>query len=287
MTELVRYEAARSALTAAVSVDEVRNIHDVSRAMAYYARQAKDSDLIDKATELRLRAERRLGEMIVAQKETTGLNQGAAGGGKKASSRGTLVEPRDTRPTLASAGIDEKLSARAQKIAALPELAFEERLNAAKKQAADALRLTTAEKQQRRAEREADLAAKQHALPDERFGVIYADPPWRFEVYSRDTGLDRDASNHYPVQALEQIEALDVPSIAADDCVLFLWATVPTLMQAGEVMAAWGFVYKSCVTWAKDRAGKKDTGFATRPSTYSLGREAAFPGLRRGSSGRR
>jgi hypothetical protein len=102
----------------------VKDIHDVSKAMAYYARQAKDSDLIDKATELRLRAERRLGEMIIAQKETIDLNQGAAGGGKKTSPRGTLVEPRDTRPTLASAGIDKKLSASAQRIAALPEPAF-------------------------------------------------------------------------------------------------------------------------------------------------------------------
>ena len=84
MTELVRYEAARSALTVAVSVDEVKDIHDVSKAMAYYARQAKDSDLIDKATELRLRAERRLGEMIIAQKETIDMNQGGAGGGKLA-----------------------------------------------------------------------------------------------------------------------------------------------------------------------------------------------------------
>ena len=54
-------------------------------------------------------------------------------------------------------------------------------------------------KQAARAERESELAAKQLALPTKRFGVIYADPPWQFEVYSRDTGLDRDPSNHYPV----------------------------------------------------------------------------------------
>ena len=100
-------------------------------------------------------------------------------------------------------------------------------------------------KQAARAERESELAAKQLALPAKRFGVIYADPPWRFEVYSRDTGLDRDASNHYPVQALEKIKTLDVASIAASDCVLFLWATAPMLPEALEVMAAWGFEYRS------------------------------------------
>ena len=110
-------------------------------------------------------------------------------------------------------------------------------------------------KQAARAERESELAAKQLALPTKRFGVIYADPPWRFEVYSRDTGLDRDASNHYPVQALEKIKALDVASIAAPDSVLFLWATAPMLPEALEVMAAWGFEYRTNFVWAKDRAG--------------------------------
>jgi N6-adenosine-specific RNA methylase IME4 len=51
------------------------------------------------------------------------------------------------------------------------------------------------------------------------------------------------------------ITARDVPSISADDCVLFLWATVPMLTRALEVMAAWGFDYKSHVCWEKDRTG--------------------------------
>ena len=54
------------------------------------------------------------------------------------------------------------------------------------------------------------------------------------------------------------IKARPVARIAADDCVLFLWATVPMLTQALEVMAAWGFAYKSHAIWAKDRVG---TGF--------------------------
>ena len=54
------------------------------------------------------------------------------------------------------------------------------------------------EKAERRATREAELAARIIALPDKKYGVIYADPPWRFEPYSRDTGMDRAADNHYP-----------------------------------------------------------------------------------------
>ncbi len=112
-----------------------------------------------------------------------------------------------------------------------------------------------AAKQARRASLEAGLGAKQRALPDKRYGVIYADPPWRFEPYSRITGMDRAAENHYPTQTLDRIKALDVPSIAARDSVLFLWATSPMLPQALEVMAAWSFAYKSSLAWVKDRVG--------------------------------
>jgi hypothetical protein len=51
--------------------------------------------------------------------------------------------------------------------------------------------LRLAEKKARRARLEAELGARQRALPDKRYGVIYADPPWRFEPYSRVTGMDR------------------------------------------------------------------------------------------------
>jgi N6-adenosine-specific RNA methylase IME4 len=115
--------------------------------------------------------------------------------------------------------------------------------------------LRMAEKRTRRARLEAELGARQRALPDKRYGVIYADPPWRFEPYSRITGMDRAAENHYPTSVLAEIKALDVKSVAAADCVLFLWATVPMLPQALEVIKAWGFEYKSQMIWAKDRVG--------------------------------
>jgi N6-adenosine-specific RNA methylase IME4 len=113
-------------------------------------------------------------------------------------------------------------------------------------------------KAERRAQREIELGARIRALPDKRYGVIVADPEWRFEPYSRVTGMDRAADNHYPTSSTGEIAARPVGQLAAKDCTLFLWATVPMLVDALQVMAVWGFVYKSHIVWHKDKSG---TGF--------------------------
>lgn len=115
----------------------------------------------------------------------------------------------------------------------------------------------TAEKKAKRLQREAELGQKQMALPAKKYGVILADPEWRFEPYSRETGMDRAADNHYPTSDLDTIKSRDVASIAADDCVLFLWATAPMLPQAIEVMRDWGFTYVSHFVWGKKRKGNQ------------------------------
>lgn len=84
---------------------------------------------------------------------------------------------------------------------------------------------------------------------DARFGVIYADPPWN---YSNKAERGKP-ENHYPVMDLQDICALDVP--VADDCVLYLWATAPLLPEALEVITSWGFRYKTCAVWDKERIG--------------------------------
>jgi N6-adenosine-specific RNA methylase IME4 len=117
-------------------------------------------------------------------------------------------------------------------------------------------------KASRRAERERELVTKQQNLPTQRFGVIVADPEWRFEPWSRLTGMDRAADNHYPTSCTEVIAARDVPSCAADDCILFLWATAPMLPHALLVMAAWGFDYKTHLVRHKQRSGAgRGTGY--------------------------
>jgi N6-adenosine-specific RNA methylase IME4 len=131
-------------------------------------------------------------------------------------------------------------------------------------------------KAKKRAKRERELGRRQFALPNKRYGVILADPEWRFEPYSRVTGMDRAADNHYPTSAPDVIAARDVASIAADDCVLFLWATVPMLREALLVMQAWGFDYKSHTIWDKVHIG---TGywFRNRHELLLVGTKGAIP----------
>jgi N6-adenosine-specific RNA methylase IME4/ParB-like chromosome segregation protein Spo0J len=113
--------------------------------------------------------------------------------------------------------------------------------------------------EQRHAERIDRLLAttKQNVpFPHERwYPVIYADPPWHFEVYNEESGVERAAGNHYPTMSLDEICAMPVSELATDAAVLFLWTTAPHLFEALQVIAAWGFTYKSNVVWVKDKIG--------------------------------
>ncbi len=122
---MVRYETAIRALAECKAVDEVKAWSDKAAALQAYGRMAKDKTLEVDAAEIRIRAERRLGEMIAAQKETVGLNPGVKLAGKNQDGSSALVTDEDRKPTLADAGISYDLSSRAQKLAAVPEEEFE------------------------------------------------------------------------------------------------------------------------------------------------------------------
>ena len=101
-----------------------------------------------------------------------------------------------------------------------------------------------------------------------KYRVVYADPPWLFRNRSR-KGEARNALAHYDCLDFPALAALPVPELAADDCVLFLWAVDPLLDQAFDLIRAWEFVYKTVgFTWVKtnarrDEARPDDGGFFT------------------------
>ncbi len=82
------------------------------------------------------------------------------------------------------------------------------------------------------------------------YKIIYADPPWRYDFSKSNS---RRIENQYPSMSLEEIKGLQIP--AEDNAVLYLWATAPKLLEALEVMRAWGFTYKTHAVWDKGIIG--------------------------------
>ena len=251
MNQLIKYDTACRAIAEAKRVDEVKSIRDISIAMKAYARQAGNREMEADAVEIRMRATRCMDQMRQGQKTTIGL---AGGAREKGTQRGTTRV--DGKPaSLTDAGINKNLAHEGRKLGALSELEFEQAIETARGAIGKVVKaaLQNEDKAGTRAERERELGAKILAMPNKQYGVIYADPPWRFEPYSRETGMDRAADNHYSTMSLEELKALNPP--AANDCVLFIWATAPMLPEALIVMRNWGFTYKSHVVWIKDRLG--------------------------------
>lgn len=107
-TQLIRYDAACLAIANAKTVDEVKQIRNSGAALAAYARIAKNKQLEADAAEIRIRAERRVGEMMAAQRATVGLAKGG-GDTRSTGSKSDPVKPKLV-PALADAGIDKHLA---------------------------------------------------------------------------------------------------------------------------------------------------------------------------------
>ena len=102
-------------------------------------------------------------------------------------------------------------------------------------------------------------------LPNEKFGVIYADPPWDYKGQlqhaGKGSGDSGGAIRHYPTVTLDMLMNLPVYRIAEENSLLFLWSTSPHLDQAIDLGKAWGFNWATVAfVWNK---GKVNPGFYT------------------------
>lgn len=86
--------------------------------------------------------------------------------------------------------------------------------------------------------------------PSKRYGTILADPPWDIQQ-----GGGRGAGRHYPLLSVEEICALPVRRLTAENAHLWLWTTNAALFAARQVIEAWGFSYRSVLSWVKPRLG--------------------------------
>jgi N6-adenosine-specific RNA methylase IME4 len=85
--------------------------------------------------------------------------------------------------------------------------------------------------------------------PTATYPTIVIDPPWRYDnIATRGA-----AEDHYPTMSLVELAALHIP--AADNAHLYLWTTNGFLRQAFDLIDAWQFTYKTCLTWTKPQIG--------------------------------
>ena len=167
MSELVRYDAMCRAIAEAHAVDEVKDIRDKARAIEMYARQAQNTEAEERAREIRIRAERKCGQML-------------AGGGDRAE-RGRPAKMSDDR-TLSDFNISRNQSSQWQKLASVPDDLFEQAL--AEPNASTAAIITRHEVTERRP---LPVMGNEKALwvwgtlqDFEREGVLDADPASMF-----------------------------------------------------------------------------------------------------------
>jgi len=109
-------------------------------------------------------------------------------------------------------------------------------------------------------------------LPEKKYQVIYADPPWKYGGgKGKNSSKWGNSLSQYPCMKLSELKGMPIDKIAENNCALFLWATSPTLPEAIELISAWGFKYMTVAfVWVKKyRNGKPycGMGYWTRSAT--------------------
>ena len=256
---LQRINSARDYLEKAKTAQEAHAVIAVAEAAGIFAKRMKASDeTLNYATEIRLRAERKLGEILKASEK--------APAGRPAKI-GSNSEPISKPPTHAQLGIDKKLAARAQALADVPAKKFEAALTAPPGIVLSAPKVRTmldrdAKEDKRESSREKNRAViastpepAMAIAAGARFSTIMIDPPWDWGDEGDQDQLGR-ARPTYGTMSIEQLLAMDAPRKLADtDCHLYLWITNRSLPKGFALLEAWGFRYVTCLTWCKPSFG--------------------------------
>ena len=237
---LVLIDRANTALAEATTVEEVKDIRDTAQAVQSYLRQQSATlEIQNHAAELKLRAERKLGELLDGTIQHGG-------------------DPKSHDVTLENLGVAKIQSSRWQQEATVPDEDFENYVAVTKERGGE---LTTVGLLRRA--KELDAEAKRAANADlvasappltGTFTTIVIDPPWDWGDEGDVSQLGR-ARPKYATLPLNKIRELPVPSLADHDAHLYLWTTNRSLPKAFDLLDYWGFRYITCLTWAKPSMG--------------------------------
>lgn len=242
-TGLAHFDKAKQELALANTVDEVKEIRDQAEMLRAYAKQAGESlEMQNLCAEIKLRAERRAGELLKKQDKNEG--------GRPPENQSHRATGSSKPPTLEEVGINKSQSSRWQQIADLPEEKFEEHIVKTKDDkkeltTSSVLRLSRDVK-----EKEAKEEVIEQPTPANKYETIVIDPPWPVKKVLRDERPNQDALD-YPTMTVDEIQAIPVGDIAAQDCHLFLWTTQKFLPDALAILKGWGFRYVVTMVWHK------------------------------------
>lgn len=239
-TQLMHFDTARRELALAQSIDEVKVIRDQAEAIRQYIKQQKGSfEMQNQAAEIKLRAERRAGQMLGKQER----NKGSQGIG--------VPFHDDTAPTYEELGLTRLQSHRWQLEAEIPEEKFEQFIAETKAQADELTSraaLGLAMKIKNEAKKQETSSPE---IPVGLYGVIAIDPPWPYgRAY--DPYSSRVASP-YNEMSIDELMVLSIPG--AENCILWLWTTNTFMHDAYHLLEAWAFEPKTILTWYKERTG--------------------------------
>lgn len=239
---LTIFTQAAIMLAEADTIQKTKELKDLALTAADFARRkGMGEEAIQHCRSYALEAERKMGEMLLSTQRNKGAKSGKTG--RKG------VPLLDDAPTLDEIGLNNRESSDAQALASVSKPEFEE-LKAGKITRSRLRSVLRRKKKKKEHEERVVEAARTVRTPVGPCDLVLADPPWRYEHQEAD---NRDIENQYTTATVAEI-CQHSPRVKPDS-ILLLWATAPKLTEALEVMKAWGFNYRSCAVWDKERLG--------------------------------
>jgi N6-adenosine-specific RNA methylase IME4 len=240
---LIQLDGATRLLEKARTVAEVVQIADACEAARVWAKRSKAGIVhVNKAVEWKIRCERKAGQMLAKMEKQNG-------------------DPRSHHVTrVRDIGVSKMQSSRWQRMAIVPEKDLVEYIadSTAKEREITSnavLKMANKSKPKSGAKKVEDkplgFVTSLSELVGQKFGCIYADPPWKYD----NQGTRASTDNHYSTMTVDEICALPIKDIAAEKCHLHLWTTNGFLFECPRIFDAWGFEFKSSFVWVKPQMG--------------------------------
>lgn len=247
---LAKLEQADRMLAEATDLEDIAQIRDIATAARAYAKAAQlGIEATNKAALIKIKAERKAGEYLKQ------LERGSYDRGNQYVAKShDVTQPSEYAQALDDVQINKMTAHRWQKMANVPDEVFVEHVEQVtgageELTSASVMRLAAQVERQKVAEQRQDAPP----LPDEKYRIVYADPPWKYG----NSGVIGETDNyghvarHYPDMSINELCELPIRDMVEDNAVLFMWVTSPLLEECFPVIKAWGFKYKTSFVWDK------------------------------------